>query len=158
MIKSNTFRMPVLTFLLLGLLISCDPNRVYDQNVRIINQSWNKDSLIKFQFHIEDTISLHKFYLNIRHNTDYPYSNIYFFMNGIFPNGNKTRDTIECLLADPRGNWLGKGAGKIRDNRILLREHLRFPVRGDYTFEIEQAMRQISLKGVEDIGIRIEKE
>jgi len=53
---------------------------------------------------------------------------------------------------------VGKGTGKIRDNRILLKEHLRFPSRGDYTFEIEQAMRDISLKGIEDIGIRIEKE
>ncbi len=158
MTNFGSIRVLFLTILLIGLFISCDPARVYDSNMSIAKQSWNKDSVARFQFSIEDTISLYKFYLNIRHNTDYPYSNIYFFMNGSFPNGNTTRDTIECLLADPKGNWVGKGAGKIRDNRILLREHLRFPFKGEYAFEIEQAMRDISLKGIEDIGIRIEKE
>jgi gliding motility-associated lipoprotein GldH len=140
------------------MLASCDQARVYDNSVTIVNQRWNKDSLVTFHFIIEDTISLHRFYINVRHNTDYPYSNIYFFMNGKFPDGHVTRDTIECLLADPKGNWIGRGSGKIRDNRILLREHLRFPAMGEYAIEIEQAMRDISLKGVEDIGIRIEKE
>lgn len=158
MTNFGSIRVLFLTILLIGLFMSCDPSRVYDSSIKIVNQSWNKDSVIHFQFNIEDTITLYKFYLNIRHNTDYHYSNIYFFMNGKFPNGNTTRDTIECILADRKGNWVGKGTGKIRDNRILLKEHLRFPSRGDYTFEIEQAMRDISLKGIEDIGIRIEKE
>ena len=148
----------ILFSLFLSMLVSCDQARVYDSSITIVNQSWNKDSLVTFHFTIEDTISLHRFYINIRHNTDYPYSNIYFFMNGKFPDGNVTRDTIECLLADPKGKWTGKGSGKIRDNRILLREHLRFPASGEYTISIEQAMRDINLKGVEDIGIRLEKE
>ena len=148
----------ILFSLFLAMLVSCDQARVYDSSITIVNQSWNKDSLVTVHFTIEDTISLHRFYINIRHNTDYPYSNIYFFMNGKFPDGNVTRDTIECLLADPKGKWTGKGSGKIRDNRILLREHLRFPASGEYTISIEQAMRDINLKGVEDIGIRLEKE
>ena len=148
----------ILSYLLILTLISCDRARVYDNSIDIINQSWNKDSLVRFTFNIEDTLSLHRFYINVRHNTDYPYSNIYFFMSGKFPDGHTTRDTIECLLADPKGNWIGKGSGKIRDNRILLREHLRFPVSGEYIIEIEQAMRDVSLRGIEDIGIRIERE
>ena len=158
MAKFGSIRVLFLSILLFSIIMACDPARVYDQNMSIVNQSWNKDSVARFQFNIEDTVSLYKFYLNIRHNTDYQYRNIYFFMNGKFPNGNSTRDTIECILADKKGNWIGKGAGKIRDNRILLNEHLRFPARGLYVFEFEQAMRDISLKGMEDIGIRIEKE
>ncbi len=56
------------------------------------------------------------------------------------------------------GKWLGKGFGKIRDNQILLNSGLRFPMKSIYLFEIGQAMRTEILKGVEDIGIRIEKE
>jgi gliding motility-associated lipoprotein GldH len=146
------------TILLVWFLYSCGKERIYDQSISIQDQSWQQDSILRFIVTIDDTIILHKFYLNIRHNTDYSYSNIYFFFNSTLPNGNKTRDTIECILANPMGKWLGKGFGKIRDNRILLNSGLRFPMKGIYLFEIGQAMRTERLKGVEDIGIRIEKE
>ncbi len=146
-------------FILAGLFlfISCDSNRVYDNSYSIPDQSWNKDSLLLFNVEILDTVSLHNFYLNIRHNTDYPFSNIFFFINTVFPNGAAGRDTIEILLADKRGNWVGKGSGKIRDNQVLLRRNLRFPDQGIYRFTIEQAMRKDKLNGIEDLGIRIEK-
>ncbi|MFC2106859.1 gliding motility lipoprotein GldH [Bacteroidota bacterium] len=146
-------------FILLSLIIitACDTNRVYDNSFSIPDQSWNKDSLLLFEVQINDTISLHNFYLNIRHNTDYPYSNIFFFINTSFPNGSAGRDTIEILLADKRGVWIGTGSGRVRDNQVLLRKNLRFPQTGIYSFSIEQAMRKNNLSGLEDLGIRIEK-
>ncbi len=146
-------------FILSSLLffISCDYNRVYDNTYSIPEQTWNKDSLLIFDVEIKDTINLHNFYINIRHNTDYPYSNIFFFINTVFPNGSAGRDTIEIILADNRGNWVGKGSGKLKDNQVLLRRNLRFPKSGIYSFSIEQAMRKNNLEGIEDLGIRIEK-
>ena len=148
-----------LSFILLSILIitACDSNRVYDNSYCIPDQKWNKDSLLLFEVKIIDTISLHNFYLNIRHNTDYPYSNIFFFVNTSFPNGSAGRDTIEIILADKRGNWTGTGTGRMRDNQVLLRKNLRFPLTGIYSFSIEQAMRKDNLPGLEDLGIRIEK-
>jgi len=66
-------------------------------------------------------------------------------------------DTIECLLADDSGKWLGKERGKMVDNRILFRRGIRFKLSGNYSFEFEQAMRDTDLNGIEDFGIRIEK-
>jgi gliding motility-associated lipoprotein GldH len=107
---------------------------------------------------LEDTVNIYKFYLNLRHTTSYRYANIYLFINTTFPDGTAARDTVECILADPSGKWVGKGISNILDNQVLLRRGLRFPQKGKYIFEFEQAMREPELEGVMDIGLRITRE
>ena len=89
---------------------------------------------------------------------NYRYSNLFVFLHTRMPNGNLTHDTIECTLATPEGRWIGKGSGSMRDLRVPLNENLRFPLKGMYHFEIEQAMREPVLKGISDIGLFIEKQ
>jgi gliding motility-associated lipoprotein GldH len=115
------------------------------------------DSVLVYDVAVEDSLSLNKLFINIRNNTDYPYSNLYLFVTTEFPNGHITRDTIECILADKDGRWLGSGSGRIKDNKIMLQQGLRFPLTGTYTIHLEQAMRNESLKGIEDIGFSIEE-
>ena len=79
------------------------------------------------------------------------------FLHTTFPNGNQTHDTIECILAYPDGRWVGNGSGSMRNSKILLNDRLRFPLAGDYRFEIEQAMRDTTLEGIADVGLRFEK-
>jgi gliding motility-associated lipoprotein GldH len=151
----------VLFFLMVFLVLmvtACDPGRVMDENMPVPDEGWNKDQKASFEVHISDTTANYRFFINLRNSVDYRYSNFYLFLNTRFPNGNVTRDTIECLLADPSGEWLGRGNGKLRENQILLNPSLRFPLKGTYHFEVEQAMRDEVLKGITDIGIRIQKE
>ena len=61
------------------------------------------------------------------------------------------------LLADNQGKWMGKGIGDLYDYQFRFKELVLFPVKGEYSFEIEQAMRDEVLPYVTDIGIRIEK-
>jgi gliding motility-associated lipoprotein GldH len=78
------------------------------------------------------------------------------FLHTTFPDGNQTHDTIELVLSYPDGRWIGKGSGSMRDNNILLNNNLHFPAKGNYRFEIEQAMRESVLEGITDVGIRFE--
>lgn len=138
-------------------IYSCDSSRVFEENKHIPDGVWVNKILAEFEFEITDTSSLHNIYLNIRHNTDYQYSNLFLFVDSYYPNGSHSRDTIECLLADVDGRWFGKGLGKIKENQILLNQAVYFPLRGQYKFSFEQAMREKELPGIEDIGVRIEK-
>jgi gliding motility-associated lipoprotein GldH len=138
------------------LISSCKSWNSYHDNKTIENGVWNKDSNVVFSFDINDTVNSYDFYLNLRHSTDYKYSNIYFFIKTAFPSGQAARDTLEFILADKRGNWYGKGFGQIKDYRVLLRSGLRFPEAGTYSFSFEQAMREDELKGIKDIGISLE--
>jgi len=138
-------------------LTSCDTNAVYDANVPIGHDSWYKDEAAHFEVDIQDTLAAYDFYINLRNTTDYRFSNLYLFMTTKFPNGHYTRDTIECILADNMGKWLGKGWGHLKENEILLNESMRFPMKGKYEFWIQQAMRADTLKGIANIGLRIVK-
>ena len=138
-------------------LTACDPGRIYDQSHTIGEGGWNRDSVCHYEVLINDSLQLSNFYVSIRNNTDYPYSNLYLFVTTEFPNGHSTTDTIECILADKNGRWLGNGSGRIKDNLIMIQQAMRFPLTGNYHFYLEQGMRDARLTGIEDIGLRIEK-
>ena len=143
--------------LMIIFLSSCgDKNSIYDESVVIPNASWDNKNFPYFDIQVDDTISSYDFYLNIRHLENYRYSNFYMFLHTTFPNGNQTHDTIECILSYPDGRWIGDGSGSVRNLKILLNNNLRFPIRGNYHFEIEQAMREPMLDGITDIGLRVE--
>ena len=142
------------------MLASCKQNSVYDRSVEISELGWHEDSIVVFDdVIVTDTISPFNFYINLRHSDDYRFSNFYLFLNTILPNGHTSRDTIELVLADAGGKWYGNGFGHIKDNRILVRESLVFPLKGNYQFTIEQAMREDDelLEGVKSVGVRIDK-
>lgn len=144
--------MPIIVFTFL----SCGDPGILDQSVKIPPDGWHKDTTALFVFENQDTILQHSFAINIRHTDDYAYRNLYLFLNTLLPNGRLTRDTIEILLADKEGQWLGQGFGKLRDYRFEVRNDLVFPLKGKYQFTIEQGMREEVLTGISDVGVRIE--
>lgn len=139
-------------------MVSCDDQKFFDNSISLTDDLWPSDKEMVFKVDIEDTISPYRFFINIRNSTSYRYSNIYFFLITEFPGGGMSRDTIECTLADKTGKWLGKGTGKYRDNRVYIRENIRFPRQGTYTLRLNQAMRENKLAGISEAGIRLEKQ
>lgn len=138
-------------------LSACGKKYLYDDVHAIASAGWDRTSKERFIFEVPDSTNNYLFYLHLRHNVDYRYSNLYLFMETQFPNGNITRDTLECIIADPSGKWTGNGNGRLKTNLILLNPSLRFPLKGTYTIDIEQAMRDEVLEGITDVGIRIEQ-
>lgn len=143
---------------LLFMLSSCNEHVLMDENLAISEKGWDLKQKASFEVDVSDTLGLYAFYVNIRQQETYRFSNLYIFLHTTFPNGTLTHDTIECVLAHDDGRWLGKSSGSLISNQILLNPSLRFPIAGKYRFEIEQAMRESRLQGIEDIGIRIEKQ
>jgi gliding motility-associated lipoprotein GldH len=149
--------------ILLGLLFltavftSCQ-NDSFDKRTIIPEARWPQENRVAYDVEITDTLSSYEFGIGLRHLENYRYSNLFVFLHTTMPNGNHTRDTIECTLATPEGRWIGKSSGSMRDLTVPLNEHLIFPLSGTYHFEIEQAMRDPVLKGISDIGLYIEKQ
>lgn len=143
---------------LVVMLSSCGRNILFDDNYVNEKDLWSMQDKAKFDVKVEDTTSLYSFYILIRNTTEYPWANLQLFMKTGFPDYTYAVDTIECFLARPNGQWLGKGRGFHRDNKILLQKNVRFGQSGLHTFEFTQAMRQDPLPGIESIGLRIERE
>ncbi len=147
-----------ISILLVVILFSaCNNNVVYDENKEVNQQVWKTTDKLYYEVDITDTIKSYKLAINIRNTIEYPYSNIYFYMNTILPNGKVTKcDTIECYLAYPDGTWKGKGNSKIRDNRFWIAKNIKFEQKGKYTFELRQATIDSTLKGICDVGLHLE--
>ncbi len=146
---------------LLVLVTGCTDRVVYQSDIPIPAGSWNRDLRPEFSFEVMDTVNRHDLYIDIRHTGDYPFQDLFLFVDLSGPDGRHLRDTVECLLADPGGRWYGKGQGFIFADRIqahvLYKMRNRFPASGRYTVQLEQAMRTEELKGVLDVGISVER-
>ncbi len=151
------FKIGVAVFLLTTLL-SCDEHKVYEEYKEIAGANWQKENIINFEFEANDTSSAHNLYINIRNTGYYPYSNIYLFVTMKGPNGNLLKDTVNCILADNRGKWLGKGIGDLWDLQMPYFGGFKFAQKGKYIVSYEQATRvENGLKGVTDVGLMVEK-
>lgn len=144
--------------LLSALFVSCDRDAIYDQSVLIPNETWNADTLATFTVPVTDTVAAYNLYVNLRNTPDYQFQNLYLFIDIHAPNGAFLRDTFECYLADDHGKWMGKGRGKIYDNRFLYRQAVKFSTPGSYRIELQQAMRVDNLKGLVNVGVRMEQD
>lgn len=142
---------------LMVLFPSCDKTRIFEENQTIPDNVWGIANILKFEVEITDTIHPANFYINVRNADGYPYSNLFLFIKSTFPNGKMAMDTLECILADDKGKWLGSGMGDIYDNQIPFKKNVRFPMSGKYIFELQHGMRKDTIPLIMDAGIRIEK-
>ena len=147
---------------LLFLTASCDKKRVFD-DYKAIKGTWNKDSIVSFQFEQNDTVTPYNMFLNIRNNNDYPFNNIFLIVNMQQPNGVTITDTLEYMMANPDGSLLGKGFSDVKESKLWYKEKERFPKPGNYKVSIQQAVRKVGdipgveeLDGVTEVGFRIE--
>jgi gliding motility-associated lipoprotein GldH len=148
--------------LCLGLLLmGCADHVVHQDTMAIPGGAWHRDQVPEFAFEVTDTVSKHDLFIDIRHTGDYPFSDLFLFVDLHGPGDRHLRDTVECLLADPTGRWYGRGLGFIFADRyqahVLYKLGNRFPTAGRYTMRLEQAMRTEELPGILDVGISVER-
>lgn len=137
---------------------SCGEAPIVECGQEIPDGNWTQVNALECTFDMQDTVSLHDFYIDLRNGEDYPYSNIFLFVDLTFPNGMHSLDTVECMLADPQGNWYGSGVGSRFYNHIRWANKSRkaFPLPGEYHIKVEQAMRTTELTGIYDVGFHLE--
>lgn len=144
---------------LLITIFACNSSGVFSEYKTIPRAMWNRDSLLVFNIPVSDTLQNHNLYVDVRNDIDYKYSNLWLFIEINQPGDAKpVIDTFEITLADPKGKWLGEGFGGVKTSEILFKQNVYFPVSGDYEIQIKQAMRGKILRGITEIGFRVEKQ
>ncbi|MBN2274549.1 MAG: gliding motility lipoprotein GldH [Bacteroidales bacterium] len=144
-------------FMLFILTSACNDDKVYHRFIEIPGNKWNAKSIIHFDVSVTDTVRSHNVYLFVRNNANYKYSNLYLFVTTTSPMGFSVRDTVELMLADRKGKWAGRGAADIYTSKHPYKLNVRFPYRGVYSFDIQQALWDTDLKNISDIGLRIDR-
>ncbi|HYK76887.1 MAG TPA: gliding motility lipoprotein GldH [Daejeonella sp.] len=138
-------------------LISCrDSNTLVDTNQEIMGRNWGYDNKIRVPVQIQDEQKSYNIYLNLRHSAEYKYSNIFVLLHIKGPDGKLITERKEFKLAEPNGEWVGKGSGNMYSYQLLFKKGYRFLEKGTYSIEIEQNMRDNPLREITDIGLRVE--
>lgn len=142
-------------------LAACTNNDIFFQYKKIPSVGWNKDSVMIFDFTVSESSVPYNIYVNIRNTSEYPYQNFWLFIKKSVASLDSTfvvvqTDTVECYLADERGKWLGSGAGAIYEMPLLIENDIHFEQK-EYRYELTQGMRNDILRGITDIGLRVEK-
>lgn len=143
--------------LLFMVLCACNKNVVYTKYHTFKDNEWKAAEKAEFDLEIKDTQSLNNISLMIRHADAYPYNNIFLFVTTAYPDGKIRKDTMEVILANQKGEWLGSGTGDIFDFKVPIKKNTRFPLAGKYHFTFEQGMRLDPLPLIMDFGFEIEK-
>lgn len=143
--------------LLTGILYSCATIDLYEKTVAIPEHAWKSSFKPSFDFTIKDTTASYTVFLVLRHNEKYSFSNI--FLN-LYVKGPGQDSTIkiqkELTLATNEKGWLGSGMDDIYEHRIAMAAPQSLKA-GNYTFTLEQIMREDPLENVLNAGIRLEK-
>lgn len=153
-LKNNFKRLAILSSIL---LIACTNNDTFFQYIAIAPQGWNKDTLCVFDIPITDISSSYNVYVNVRNRGEYPYQNLWLFMQKMSPDSVVVNDSIELYLADQRGKWLGSGIGSVLEIPVLYQQNVKFQRKGKYQYKIGHGMRDSILVGINDIGMRVER-
>lgn len=131
-----------------------------DEQVKIdsVEGAWDAKFPAQFEFEVNDAQNPKNIIFVLRNNNDYPYSNIRLFTS-ISKKGSKVPlviDTLNYILAEPNGEWIGAGFGRTKEILLGYKAGFKFPSNGKYDVELKHAMRTNPLKGIEDIGVKIE--
>lgn len=152
----------VLIIILLS-LISCDTNTVSTQQFTFKSTGWPLRDKVNFKITAPDTIKDYNLFINLRNNNQYAYSNLWIVAELKFPQGKVITDTLQYEMTKPDGSFLGVGSSGVYENKLWLKEGVRFRESGTYNLNLRQIMRKNNevngvevLSGVLDVGYSIE--
>lgn len=135
---------------------ACDTIDLYEQTKPFPSHAWSSKEKLSFNFTITDTSSLYNIFAVVRHEDAYHFNNIWLNVTTITPDKKTTDQKVNLTLGNNSG-WLGTAMDDIIEHRVLL---TKFPVKlkgGQYTFAIQQIMREDPLQNMMNAGIRVEK-
>ena len=138
-------------------LSSCTTIDLYEKVVSIPNHEWQSSYKPQFKFTIKDTTVPYQLYVVLRHNDKYNLNNLLINLYTQSAGDSTHKIQYELSLAN-KEQWLVTAMGDVYEHRILLTpQAVFFRKSGEYTYIIEQVMREDPLQNVLNVGLRIEK-
>ena len=153
----------ILLFLSFICFSSCNNEMVFSKYTSL-PMVWHKDSLVKFNFQINNNSNRYNTYINLRVNDEYMFNNIFLIVN--FQNSNNilSIDTLEYPMATNSGELIGRKLIGITENKLIHKENIDLFMDEEYQISISHSMRLINktegielLEGILDVGYSIEE-
>jgi gliding motility-associated lipoprotein GldH len=140
--------------------VSCDSNRIYEDNAEFRDRAWRVTDEPRFNFTIPDTARRYNVYYNVRNSLDYPFARIFITYHLYDSNGFELAKKLvfNDLFDQKTGRPFGdSGLGDLYDHRFPIMQNRKFNYKGKYSIKLDQLMRKDTLIGVVAVGVRVEE-
>lgn len=139
------------------LMAACNENTVYHSYQSLPHEGWGKSDTLSFQLPITDSIPITlQLFAEVRNRSEYPYHDLHLFVSQNLQDSTVWQtDTIAICLADSTGRWMGKGWGSVYQSEVFVKS-VRPLHPGNYTIKVMNGMKDEKLRGLNDVGIRVE--
>jgi gliding motility-associated lipoprotein GldH len=129
---------------------------LYRNTVQLERASWVYGDSLLFQPLIEDTAQLYDIFLNIEHLKSYPFENLYIRLSQNLEGIPRT-DTLNLDLIGKDGFYKGRCDAEACRIEALLFPSFKFNKPGSFQIKVEQFTREPRLKGIQEVGLVIQK-
>lgn len=145
----------------LGVLAACSSSVVAEKHLALTQGQWDLQQVPSFEFTIQDTSATYQVDYIIETTLDYPFYNLYAKYECLDPSGKLTASQLQHILLfeEKSGKPIGKPdwRAKYFTADLVAIPALKFKTQGKHTFRLTHYMRQNPLKGIQKIGIRVQK-
>ena len=153
----NSFIRCFVGLAILGCMASCNEREVYYKFSPISENEWSKEQEICFLLDSVpfNTNSNYAVSLEIVHNINYKYKNLFLYLDYSQQDSILYTDTVECILVDDYGRWSGSGNGATRQLSVPYKTNLKIDTALHNEICVRHTMQDLTLKGIEKIGLKI---
>lgn len=138
---------------------SCQHKEVYYQFDELKSGKWAKTDTL--YFYIDSSLVVpetpYDISLEISHNADYPYRNLWFYVQDNLQQPAFMSYSQQYTMADPFGKWYGSGFGALYQLSVPYKDSVCFAGKRNYCIKIVHGMRDEPLKGIEKVGVKVVK-
>ena len=142
----------ICSFSFLG-IISCTSDCEIIDDYSIDSDGWSYGDSLSFEINAADTINQYDLVLELEHDVDFTFQNLYVRSTTHFPSNNSIQDVISLNLGDIAGRWNGDCSANTCTAAILMRSKFRFSEIGKHRIVFEQFSRFASLEGVNSLKL-----
>ncbi len=130
---------------------------VYYSFQPVPTRGWQPNDTITFSVQVPDSQTTYRLYIGVRNRNDFAYRDLELSVSCIAP-GNHAQPVrnLGLRLADDDGFWLGIGIGALYQSCIPAC-HIPIDSAGTYYFKLAHTLPDSLLKGINDIGIKLER-
>lgn len=160
----NNQKLLLISLLIVGLsflLTACQENTIYHSYQSVENTDWFRNDTLTYMLDsCMTSTSSNEFQIGIRHTDSYRYQDLWL---GILPIPKDSAATIRIdschiYLSNSNGKWKGHGIGELRQ----FDQAIEITSKGKKTdtiigFKIFHLMQDQPLKGIQDIGLCIQR-
>lgn len=154
---ANSFIRYFIGIAILCCMVSCNKGEVYYKFKPIPNIEWDKQQEVCFLLDslLATPSDNYAISVEISHNINYQYKNLSLLLEQSVGDSILLKDTVECILVDDRGRWVGSGNGATRQLSIQYKTNFKIDTALHNEICVRHTMQDLQLKGIEKIGLRI---